>query len=236
MNVKKILSTLIAVLGEILIIFCFLCFGRNLQERVLVLNIVVSTFIYALVFIDALLPFINLKDKTQKQIGSIGSKWFFSFFYAILAIGAMVFLNAKTPAPFTNQLIVHGVLMLLLLFGFFFTITSSEKTEEVYFEENQNRDGIVEMKKAIKEIQLKLALMDNVPKETLNRINDLQENLRYLSPGNSNEAFALESEFVYEMKNLANCFLTSPFDIEAIINKLKKCELIYGERKNIYSK
>ena len=78
MNKKTIFSLLIAIIGEILLIICFLQFGKKFPSDILTLNIVVSTIIYFLVFVDLLFPWINLKDKTQKQIGSIGLKWFFS--------------------------------------------------------------------------------------------------------------------------------------------------------------
>jgi hypothetical protein len=183
-----------------------------------------------------LFPSSILKDKSEKKIAAIGPKLFFYIFYAILAISAMVFFNSTTPVHFTGQLLAHGVLLFFLFLGLFYTIASSEKAEEVYFRENQNRDGIIEMKKAIKDIQLKLALMDNIPKEATDHVNDLQENLCYLSPGNSNDAFALESEFVEEARSIVNCLTNTPFNLENVIHKMKKCKLIYAERKNIYSK
>lgn len=89
MNAKKIFSLLLALFGEALIVFCFLHFGKNVQTEILILNIIVSTIIYCLVFVDFIFPWVNLKDKSQKQIGSIGLRWFFTFFYLILAIGVI---------------------------------------------------------------------------------------------------------------------------------------------------
>ena len=64
MNAKKIFSLLLALFGEALIIFCFLHFGKNVQTEILTLNIIVSTIIYCLVFVDVIFPWVNLKDKS----------------------------------------------------------------------------------------------------------------------------------------------------------------------------
>ncbi len=235
MNTKRIFSLLIALFGEALLIFCFLHFGKNVQSEITTLNIIISTIIYCLFFVDALAPWINLKDKTQKQIGSIGLRWFFAFFYLILAVGVMIIFNYVKPIHFTNQVIIHGILFFLLLLGLFMAFSSSDKVREVYFEEKQNRDRIDEMKKVTKELQVKLDAMNNIPAEIVTRINELQENLRFLSPSNSSDSMGLESKFLEEMKVLGNCFADTPLDMEKIISNIKNCERTYKERKQVFS-
>jgi len=235
MNAKRIFSISLVLLGEALLIFCFLSFGVNVQSEILTLNIIVSTIIYCLVFVDFLLPWINLKDKSQKQIGSMGLRWFFTFFYLLLAIGVMLISNSVKPIHFTHQIIIHGILLFLLLLGLFMAFSSSEKVREVYFEEKQNRDRIEEMKKVTKELQLKLDSMNNIPAEIVNRINELQENLRYLSPSNNSVSMDLEDKFVDEMRVLSNCFVDSPLNMEKIIINIKNCERIYKDRKKVFS-
>jgi len=156
MNTKKIFSLLLVIFGEALIILCFLHFGRNVQTEILTLNIVVSSIIYCLLFIDIIIPWVDFKDKSQKTIGSIGLRWFFTFFYMLLAIGAMVVFNSVKPIHFTNQIIIQGILFFFLLLGFFMAFSTSDKVKEVYVEEKQNRDRVDEMKKATKEVQLKI--------------------------------------------------------------------------------
>jgi len=159
MNAKKIFSLLLVIFGEAILILCFLHFGRNVQTEILTLNIVVSSLIYCLLFIDIIVPWVNFKDKSQKTIGSIGLRWFFTFFYMIVAIGVMVVFNSVKPIHFTNQIIIHGILFFFLLFGFFMAFSSSDKVRDVYVEGKQNRDRIDEMKKATKEVQLKINQM-----------------------------------------------------------------------------
>ena len=184
---------------------------------------------------DAYFPWVNLKDKSQKQIGSIGLRWFFTFFYLILAIGVMVIFNTVKPIHFTNQIIIHGILFFLVLLGLFMAFSSSDKVREVYIEEKQNRDRIDEMKKATKELQLKLDAMNNIPPEIISRINELQENLRYLSSSNNSDALVLESKFVEELRILSNCFSDNSLNMEVVISNIKNCERTYKERKQVFS-
>jgi len=235
MNTKKIFSLLLVLFGEALIILCFLHFGRNVQTEILTLNIVVSSIIYCLLFIDIIVPWVDFKDKSQKTIGSIGLRWFFTFFYMLLAIGAMVIFNVVKPIHFTNQIIIQGILLFFLLLGFFMAFASSDKVREVYVEEKQNRDRIDEMKKATKEVQLKIDQMKNIPTDIINKLNDLQENLRFLSPCNNSNAYELEAKFVEEMRALNGCFFDIPVNIEKINDNIQNCNRTLKERKQVFS-
>lgn len=235
MNAKKIFSLFIALFGAALIILIFLHFGKNLQSEILILNIIVSSLIYCLVFVDLIFPWVNLKDKAQNQIGSIGLRWFFTYLYIALAIGAMIIFNTVKPIHFSNQILIHGALFFIVLLGLFLAFSSSDKVREVYNEEKQNRDRIDEMKRATKELQLKLDAMNNIPTEIITRINELQENLRYLSPSNNNDAVVLETKFLDNVKSLHYCFSDSTINMEAVISNIKNCERTYKERKQVFS-
>jgi hypothetical protein len=235
MSVKKIFSLLLVIFGEFLIALCFLHFGRNLQFDILTLNIVVTSLIFCTLFIDIIFPWVNFKDKSQKEIGSIGLRWFFTFFYLILAVSVMVIFNILNPVHFTTQLIIHGVLFFLLLLGFFMAFSSSDKVKQVYIEEKQNRERIDEMKKVTKELQIMVDAKSGIPSEIVSRINEIQENLRYLSPCNNSNAYELENQFVNEIRNLILCFIDNELNIEKINNKLKNCERTLKERKQIFS-
>jgi len=235
MNAKKIFSLLLVIFGEALLILSFLHFGRNVQTEILTLNIVVSSIIYCLLFIDIIVPWVNFKDKSQKTIGSIGLRWFFTFFYTLLAVGAMVVFNSVKPIHFSNQIIIQGILFFFLLLGYFMAFSSSDKVREVYVEKKQNRDRVDEMKKATKEIQLKIGQMKNIPNDIVNKLNDLQENLRFLSPCNNSNAYELEAKFVEDMRALNGCFFDIPLNLEKINDNIQNCNRTLKERKQVFS-
>ncbi len=235
MNTKKIFSRLLVIFGEVLIILCFLYFGRNAQTEILVLNIVVSTLIYCLLFFDIIVPWVDFKDKSQKKIGSIGLRWFFTFFYVIIAIGAMIVFNSIKPIHFQSQILIQGVLFFLLLLGLFMAFASSEKVREVFIEEKENRNRLDEMKKATKEVQQKLEQMKDFPLDILPRIINLMENIRYISPCNSPEAIELETNYIIEIKSVSNCLFEIPLNYDRLTENITTCERIYNERKKVFS-
>ena len=111
MDTKKILSYIALLGGEaIIIIAAFILFRGNLSDNILVLNIVVSSIIYGLFFVDILVPWINLGDKSQKKIGSLGVRWFFTWFYAITAIAVIILGNSVYEWRFSLQIIIHLIL------------------------------------------------------------------------------------------------------------------------------
>ncbi|MFZ4724752.1 MAG: hypothetical protein ACOYMD_04835 [Paludibacter sp.] len=235
MNSKNIFSILLLLAGEALIIISFLIFGKNLSAEILSLNIVVCTIIYALFFIDILFPMVNFGDKSHKAIGSLGLRWFFTVFYAIVAILIMFFFNYGTPTYITIQLIIHSILFFLLLLGLFSAASTAQKTQAIYVEEKQTRSGLEEMIKATKKVQLKLDQMKDISKEIINNMNDLQENLRYLSPCNNREAFELEASFLLQMKALNDNLFITPIDNEQVFEQIENCKRTYQERKQLFS-
>ena len=235
MNSKKIVSILLLLAGEALIIISFLIFGKNFSTEILSLNIVVSTIIYALFFIDILFPMVNFGDKSHKAIGSLGLRWFFTISYSIAAIAAMFFFNYGTPTTITIQVIIHSILVFLLLLGLFTAVSSAQKTQSIYVEEKQTRSGLEEMKKSTKRVQLKLDQMKDISNDIINSMNDLQENLRYLSPCDNPEAFELEASFLIQMKAVNDSLLITPIDDEHIIEQIENCKRTYLERKQLFS-
>ncbi len=235
MNTNKILAYTLFLAGEVLLVVCFLYFGKDLAINILTLNIIVTSLVYCLLFADLLVPGINLKDQSQKTIGSVGLRWIFSLAYATLAIAAIICAQTIWVLPFSSQLAIHGILLFLLLSGLFFAYTSANKVKEVYVEEKKHREGIDTMKKLTRELQLKLDANENIPDKYIADINTFLENLRYLSPCNQEEARLLEDNYAVEIRMLSNCFSSTPLPIEQIDRHIKQCEQIYQERKRLFS-
>lgn len=235
MAVNKPFSMLLALFGEALIIMSFLYFGKNTDVEILTLNIVVTSIVYGLFFMDILIPWVDFKSRSQKTIGSIGIRWFYSILYGALAIGGMVVFNKIPPLEFTLQLLIQGILFFILLLGFYLSFTASEKVEQIYVEEKQLRDQIDGMKAITKELQLKIDAMQDIPSEIVLRINELQDNLRFLSPCNDRVAVELEQQFINEMRALDLSFTEKPLNTESTIRHIQNCERTYKERKQVFS-
>lgn len=235
MNPNKKFSVLLLITGESLIIISFLYFGRNFNSNILILNIIVSSIIYSLFFIDILIPMVDFKDKSQKTIGSIGLRWFFTLLYTLFSIGVMLVFNLVKPIDVYSQIIIHGILIFFLSVGIYFAVSSSRKVNIVFLNEEQKLVRVEELKKATKEIKQKLEQTKNIPNEILTRITTLYENLRFISPNDNKQAFELETQYLNEIKAVQNYVFIIPIDFVKINEVIQNCEKIYMERKQIFS-
>ncbi len=236
MNTKKLLSVLLLLFGEILIITCFLYFGQNLPGGVLSLDIIVTSIIYAIYFIGILIPKFDFNDKSHKVIGALGIRGFFAIIYTIAAIWLMVAFNNELNVVTVNtQVLVQAILFFLLCTGFYFASSALEKVQDVYIEEKQRSSRLDEIKNATKDVGFKLAQAKNAPQDIVSRFSAFQENLRFISPCNVDEAIILEENVLSEIRDLQIYIQESPLNHDKIIDKIKTCEIIYQERKKVYS-
>jgi hypothetical protein len=235
MNTKNLLSWLLLLFGEAIIVAAFILFRGNTPDNILVMNIVVSSLIYGLFFCNFRIPWIELKDKSKKQIGAIGISWFAAWFYAIAAIAFMLCANLVYELSFTIQLIVHCVLLFFLFLLALLSGRSAGKVEEVYQQETRNRMGISEMKKAMQALQDKISETAGLPTNFTQRVNLIEGSLRFISPAETNEAYDLERSFVETIDAIRFALQDYSLNAEQIDKNLSKCERIYNNRKQIYS-
>jgi len=235
MNTKKLLWYLLLLFGEAIIVAGFILFRGNTPDDILTLNIVVSSIIYGLFFLNYRIPWIDLEDKSHKQVGALGISWFFTWIYAILAIAVMVAAKFLFDLPFSPQLIIHAILLFFVLLGIWFSSHAADKVSEVHKQETQNRSRITEMKIEMRSLKDKMNNTDGLPEYFTKRIDTLDENLRFISPANSEEATEMERTFIETLNEIKFALTDFSTNEEQIENNLKKLERIYQNRKNIYS-
>lgn len=235
MNSKRIFSLLLLLFGEALIIWAFIHFRGSASNNVLTLNIIVSSIIYSLFFIDILVPWIDLNDKSQRRVGSIGVRWFVTWTYASLAVALMLFGNEIVEVKFSTQLIVHAVLFFFLLLGLLGAVHSSGKVRSVHEQETANRSGINELKKAIGSLKDRMNDLSGLPEYLINRVNALEEGIRFISPSNNPEAYEMEDTLIKTINDISYAINNFSMNEEVVELNLRKCERIYQNRKKIYS-
>jgi len=236
MSTKKILWWTLLLFGETVLITAFILFRGNTPDNILALNIVVSSVIYGLIFLSYQIPWIDLQDKSQKQIGALGIAWLFVWLYAIFAIAAMLVSSLVFDFSFSTQLIIHAVLLFFLLLGIWFSSHTADKVQEVYEQETHSRSHIVEMKNEMRNLKDKMNDTNGLPEYFTKRIDTLDESLRFISPTNNVEATEMECEFITTLNEIKFAISDFPMNKERIESNLKKAERIYQNRKNIYSK
>jgi hypothetical protein len=90
------------------------------------------------------------------------------------------------------------------------------------------------MKKAVVHLKDTISDFPDLPTGFVEKINALEEDLRFISPTEKAEAHRLEEEFVAVIHALA-LGITHSVNGEALEDKLKKAERIYQNRKTVYS-
>jgi hypothetical protein len=235
MSTKKILSLLLLLFGEAIIIAAFILFRGSSTDNIFVLNIVISSLVYGLFFYNFGAPWIDLNDKTQKQIGAIGISWFTLWFYVIFAIGFMLVANLMHEFAFPTQLLVHCGLLFFLFLLFLLSRHSADKVVEVYREQTANLNGILEMKKAMIVLKDEINEATDLPISFVQKVNSLEDSLRFISPTENSEAHELENSFVKVIESIRFAIQNYSLNAEQIDNNIKKCERIYQNRKNINS-
>jgi hypothetical protein len=235
MKNKHLFSALLLLFGEALIIISFMFFGSSLDTNILILDIVVSSIIYSLLFIDVLIPMLNFKEKSQKIVGSLGIRWFITTIYIILAFGAMVVFIFIKPIDINGQILIQAIIFFVLLIGLYSAATSSDKVEEIFLDESQKINRLAEIRKSIEKLQFKLFQLKNVPPEIISGIADLYEELRYISPCNNAESIELEANLLKEVKAINDSLFDVTLDSTRIMERISLCQRICHARKLIFS-
>ena len=222
----------LAIFGESLILASFLCFGKNSKE--LWLNFTVTSIIYCLWFSQRIFPLIkiSLKDKSQKEVSSLGIRLFAVILYSLLAIIAMVAFNwQRGVVSFGVQLITQLILLFIFFVFVVWGMNAEKNTENVYEKEQKLNEGKNNLKVAVSLLRQKLSAKNDFPDWILNRIKNLEEDVRYLSPNGTAQAQTLEKLFVDTLKNLETDLDFGNTEQVKIDELLKRCEITLTERK-----
>lgn len=233
---KKLLTGLALLGGEAIIIAAFILFKGHLADNVLVMNIVVTSLIYGLLCFDVVVPWINPADPAQRRVGSLGVRWFFTWAYVIAATLVMLGGNVAFDWSFSLQLIIQSSLFVLWLLGLIASLSVGDKVEEVHRLETRNRSGIEDMKKALQALKEKMSETGDLPDYFTRRILSLEEELRFISPANQQEAFALEQDFIQLINEISYAVSDFAMNENTIKQLAEKAERVYQKRKSIYSR
>jgi len=235
MDIKKILSLLSLLFGIAIIITAFILFRGALSDNILILNMVVSVIVFGLFFIDIIVPWVDFNDKSHSKVGSLGLRWFMTWFYAIAAIVAMISANVVYDLSFSTQLIVHLILFFFLSLGMIGVLYSSSGVKQVFEQETKNRSGVDEMKNAMHKLKDAMNELSNLPVGFIKRINRLDENMRFISPSNNKGVIESERLFIKTVGEITFAIMDFSSNKERIESNLKKLESISQTRKNSYS-
>lgn len=236
MHTKKILSWLLLIAGEAILVSTFILFKGETPQEIFLTNVIVSSIIYLLIFTSYGKPWVDLNDKSQKQIGFLGISWTAIWLYTILAIAVMIIGNIVLNWTFQIQIIVHSILIFLLLIGMFAASHTSDKVKEIYQNENRQRKSIDNIKNAFCELnERSLTAEHAIPTEITRKLKKMEEDIRFFSPSNNPETEMIDESIADLINSISYSISRYEMNKQQIDESLRKCEMLYERRKNTYS-
>lgn len=229
---KKVLAILAAVLGESIIVALNIILGKELPTEIIILNTVVCTLVYALWMSVYFIKWDKSSSSEGGWVGSLGIKIYGFSSYSAIAILAVIVMNLLSLS-LTVQLIVHGVLLFMLLSTFFFGAGISSQVESVAKNEQEMISGIDSMKRMMRKLNDAAFMCSEMNPDLRTLIDDIQQDLRYLSPNKSVDAKELEDEFVEKVRELLPAFRNYRMNEDQIASQLGFLKHLVKNRKQV---
>lgn len=227
MNVRNFFITVLYVAGAALIaaVFMLLLKGR-MPDDVLILDLVVSEVVLSLFMLNTGALFVSQRSM-QAQWGSLGVRIFFNSFYAVAAIAAMAGMHYG-EVSFRVQLLAHFGLILMLGFGYYFTLISRQQVSSVAAQHKEEAQGLTRMRENVSRIEI-AASMHPDKEKFREAISAMREELRYLSPSLVGMATELEQRFIHETDRILLTIGHTAGD--ELARSINDCITILKERK-----
>lgn len=145
MTAKRFYNILAILLGYGIIIGGFLVFGDSLEDKVKILDIIVSCLIFTQFVQFSLFPLINFGDSSHKEVGMMGIHIYVLNFCCIVSIGIMIY-GIIYHIPFKFQLMGQLVVLFILLVGRVATLHAGEKVQQIHRKEQVIMHGKLSLK------------------------------------------------------------------------------------------
>lgn len=234
MDLKKILSWGAFAIGFVLIFCGWFLWGNREDTAVFTLNLIVSLGVYSLLFSDFLISWYDPEDKSQRRIGNLGLKWAVMWIYALLAI-FVIALTILFGWVFWVALFVQGIALMVLVAGFALSTHSASQIGGIQAKQDAERSYVEQMRRDLKGLHYDMLDKGSVPAELSQRVERLIEEMRFISPSNSEDARDLEKRFldiVDRARLMVSSFSASNEELAAEISKIERT---LKDRKSVYS-
>lgn len=222
-----------SVLGLALVIAGWFVWGDQTQTDIFVLNIIVSALAYIVIFVDMLIPWVSIKDKAQNRIGNLGIRWFVQYGYSITAVVILVVSN-YLMWTFSVSLFLHCALAVLLILGLATAKAASSKIVEVS-KENRININYVQLMRDGADSVAEAARDASAPQAVIDKITELGDALRFISPSNSENSRKIEDDIIELFAVTARMFHNYEINMARIDANIEKADRLIKKRKSTYS-
>lgn len=227
---KTFYKVLAILLGYGLIIAGFIVFGTSMADNVRILDIVVSCLIFTQFVEFLFVPLVNLGKKAHKEVGMIGIHLTSVYIYIMVSIIIMV-VGVLLDLPFIWQLLLQLGALFILVVGRVATLHVGDKVEGVYQREQTIVGAKMQMKTAMETVMDAVALNGIRDAAVVDRLRELAENVRYVSPSVEEDARNLESQFTSVAAELIVMMRDEVRNKDRIPETIERLDYILAKRK-----
>ena len=228
---KRFLGILILLLGQAFIVAAMLLLPHGLEQNIMILDTVVLSIIWWVFSFDLIRPIISEGDHAP-EIGSLGIRWKGQLLYAFLAI-VFGILAAYFSLKFEYQLLGQGGLFGILVLTWLFSLMAKRKVSEVAAAETKALDGRAQMKVAVREVQDALFDSPDAPDDIRRAIEEIESQLRYITPCSNPEALAYEQKFIQLAHEIAITLPHAKMEGESLRANVARLQRTLAQRKSI---
>ena len=228
---KRFLGILILLLGQAFIVAAMLLLPHGLEQNIMILDTVVLSIIWWVFSFDLIRPIISEGDHAP-EIGSLGIRWQGQLLYAFLAI-VFGILAAYFSLKFEYQLLGQGGLFGILVLTWLFSLMAKRKVSEVAAAETKALDGRAQMKIAVREVQDALFDSPDAPDDIRRAIEEIESQLRFITPCSNPEALAYEQKFIQLAHEIAITLPHAKMEGESLCANVARLQRTLAQRKSI---
>lgn len=197
----------------------------------MILDTVVLSIIWWVFSFDLIRPIISEGDHAP-EIGSLGIRWKGQLLYAFLAI-VFGILAAYFSLKFEYQLLGQGGLFGILVLTWLFSLMAKRKVSEVAAAETKALDGRAQMKIAVREVQDALFDSPDAPDDIRRAIEEIESQLRFITPCSNPEALAYEQKFIQLAHEITITLPHAKMEGESLCANVARLQRTLAQRKSI---
>lgn len=221
-RISIIILALAAVILEAVVFFVLIP-DRIISDGARWLDFAVMTVITAIYALNVIVPFVDLSDRSQSGVASLGLRWATTGWYSALAV-IFIVVNLiceqlyGQSCSLTLQATVQGALLLFFLMGAVSSRASMRKAREVFEAEKRTKQGKSDVKAALASLLSASERSGVLSPETVRKIRETVAEGRYITPSSSKEAKDADRAIIFDCDALAAA-LTDFTDNQSIIEE-----------------
>lgn len=230
MTPKRFYNMLAILLGYGLIIGGFFVFGESLEDKVKILDIIVSCLIFTQFVEFSLFPLINFGDSSHKEVGMMGIHIYVLNFCCLVSIGIMVY-GIIYHIPFKYQLMGQLIVLFILIVGRVATLHAGEKVQQIHRKEQTIISGKLSLRSIMDDFIDEIAMVKDLDPIAKQKLINIHESMRFLSPSSNSEALKFDSQFSQSVEDLKILMKNTHLNKEKILEETEHLERILSRRK-----